>query len=341
MVRALLFDLDGTLLDTSKGIFRTADKSAISLGIKPCRDYVKYAQFVGPPLHVGFNKVYGLSGKEAFEAARIYKSFYPETGLNVYEYYSGLVDVFKELRRRGYLIGISTLKNEGAAKRMIASSLFAPYIDVIHGSDEAETLGKGDIVALCLSDLSVLPSEAVLIGDSESDESGAGKAGVGFLAVSWGFGFPSGYDGLEYIDKPEELLEKYKGVIAMIEKVETKNAPAAIGPYSQAVKVNGMLYCSGQIPIDPVTGNIVEGDVKAQAEQVFKNIKAVLAEAGTDETKVVKATVFLKSMDDFAAVNEVYASFFSSSSVLPARSAVAVQKLPKDVMVEVEVIAVL
>ena len=127
----------------------------------------------------------------------------------------------------------------------------------------------------------------------------------------------------------------------MIEKVETKNAPAAIGPYSQAVKVNGMLYCSGQIPIDPVTGNIVEGDVKAQAEQVFKNIKAVLTEAGTDETKVVKATVFLKSMDDFAAVNEVYASFFSSSSVLPARSAVAVQKLPKDVMVEVEVIAVL
>ena len=110
----------------------------------------------------------------------------------------------------------------------------------------------------------------------------------------------------------------------MIEKVETKNAPAAIGPYSQAVKVNGMLYCSGQIPIDPVTGNIVEGDVKAQAEQVFKNIKAVLREAGTDETKVVKATVFLKSMDDFAAVNEVYASFFSSSSVLPARSAVAV-----------------
>ena len=80
---------------------------------------------------------------------------------------------------------------------------------------------------------------------------------------------------------------------------------------------------------------------EAQAEQVFKNIKAVLAEAGTDETKVVKATVFLKSMDDFAAVNEVYASFFSSSSVLPARSAVAVQKLPKDVMVEVEVIAVL
>ena len=127
----------------------------------------------------------------------------------------------------------------------------------------------------------------------------------------------------------------------MIEKIETKAAPAAIGPYSQAVRCGSMLFCSGQIPIDPVTGNIVEGDVKAQAEQVFKNIKAVLREAGTDETKVVKATVFLKSMDDFDAVNEVYASFFSSSSVLPARSAVAVQKLPKDVMVEVEVIAVL
>ena len=121
----------------------------------------------------------------------------------------------------------------------------------------------------------------------------------------------------------------------MIEKVETKNAPAAIGPYSQAVKVNGMLYCSGQIPIDPVTGNIVEGDVKAQAEQVFKNIKAVLTEAGTDETKVVKATVFLKSMDDFAAVNEVYAKFFDG--VYPARSCVAVHQLPMKGQVEIEV----
>lgn len=125
----------------------------------------------------------------------------------------------------------------------------------------------------------------------------------------------------------------------MIERIETKAAPAAIGPYSQAVKVNGMIFASGQIPIDPSTGNIVEGNAADQAKQVFRNINAVLSTAGSDITKVVKATVFLKNMDDFAAVNEVYAEAFASAPVLPARSAVAVQKLPKDVQVEIEVIA--
>ena len=125
----------------------------------------------------------------------------------------------------------------------------------------------------------------------------------------------------------------------MIERIETTAAPAAIGPYSQAVKANGIVFASGQIPIDPATGNIVEGSAADQARQVFKNINAVLAAAGTDITKVVKATVFLKNMDDFASVNEVYAEAFASAPVLPARSAVAVQKLPKDVQVEVEVIA--
>ena len=125
----------------------------------------------------------------------------------------------------------------------------------------------------------------------------------------------------------------------MIERVETKAAPAAIGPYSQAVKANGMVFASGQIPIDPATGSIKGENAAEQAEQVFKNVNAVLAAAGTDITNVVKATVFLKSMDDFASVNEVYAKAFSESPVLPARSAVAVKTLPKDVMVEVEVIA--
>ena len=125
----------------------------------------------------------------------------------------------------------------------------------------------------------------------------------------------------------------------MIERIETKSAPAAIGPYSQAVKANGMVFASGQIPIDPSTGSIVEGNAADQAKQVFRNINAVLSAAGSDITKVVKATVFLKNMDDFAAVNEVYAEAFASAPVLPARSAVAVQKLPKDVQVEIEVIA--
>lgn len=124
-----------------------------------------------------------------------------------------------------------------------------------------------------------------------------------------------------------------------IKKIESKEAPAAIGPYSQAVEVNGFIYTSGQIPINPYTGEIPT-TIEEQTEQVFKNLKAVLEEAGSSLTKVVKATVFLKDMGDFATVNNIYSSFFASNKVLPARSAVQVAKLPRDVMVEIEVIAV-
>ncbi len=340
MIRALLFDLDGTLLDTSRGIFRTADRTAIAMGLEPCRDYRKYSLFVGPPLHIGFNRVYSLEGKDAERAAVIYKKFYPETGIDEYEYYDGLLEAVKELKRRGYMIAVATLKNEIAARHMISNSLFSPYVDIVHGSDEKERMEKKDIVNECLKSLSLRKEEAVLIGDSPSDAKGAGEAGVSFLAVPWGFGFPDGVSAYNHVNTPEELLDEFKGV-SFMEKIETKAAPAAIGPYSQAVKAGSMLFCSGQIPLDPATGELVEGGVKEQAKQVFRNIKAILDEAGTDEKHIVKATVFLKSMDDFASVNEVYAEFFKDSDILPARSAVAVAKLPRDVMVEIEVIAAL
>lgn len=121
--------------------------------------------------------------------------------------------------------------------------------------------------------------------------------------------------------------------------VSTDKAPAAIGPYSQAVKAGNMLFVSGQIPIIPETGEIPEG-ITAQAEQVFKNIAAILSAAGTDMSKVVKTTVFLQNMDDFAAMNEVYAKAFEGTE-FPARSAVEVAKLPKGVLLEAETIAVL
>jgi len=119
--------------------------------------------------------------------------------------------------------------------------------------------------------------------------------------------------------------------------VETTNAPAAIGPYSQAVWAGDLLFCSGQIPIDPATGQLVEGDAATQARQVLTNVKAVLEAAGLTMADVVKATVFFKSMNDFQAVNEVYASFFPAPC--PARSGVEVARLPRDVLVEIEVIA--
>ena len=123
-----------------------------------------------------------------------------------------------------------------------------------------------------------------------------------------------------------------------ITKIHTDNAPAAVGPYSQAIAAGGMLYTSGQIALDPATGEIVGDDIKAQAEQVMKNLAAVLTEAGTSQENVIKTTCFLKDMGGFGAFNEVYGAFFTEK---PARSCVAVKTLPKDVLCEVEVIAVL
>lgn len=120
-------------------------------------------------------------------------------------------------------------------------------------------------------------------------------------------------------------------------KVFTEKAPAAIGPYSQAMLVNGMVYTSGQIGINPETGTVVEGGIQAQAHQVMKNLDAVLTAAGSSFEKAVKTTCFLKDMNDFAAFNEVYAQSFTGN---PARSCVEVARLPKDVLCEVEVIAV-
>jgi len=122
----------------------------------------------------------------------------------------------------------------------------------------------------------------------------------------------------------------------MLQKISTDKAPAAIGPYSQGIIVNGMLFASGQIPINPATGEIEGTDISAQAELVCKNIGALLEAAGTDYTKVIKTTCFLADMGDFAAFNEVYARYFVSK---PARSCVAVKELPKGVLCEIEAIA--
>ena len=120
--------------------------------------------------------------------------------------------------------------------------------------------------------------------------------------------------------------------------IHTDNAPKAIGPYSQAVKAGNMLFVSGQVPFVPETMEIVEGDVKAQTAQSLKNVQAILSEAGLDFSHVVKSTVFIKDMNEFAQINEVYAEFFGENK--PARACVEVARLPKDVKVEIEVIAI-
>ena len=124
----------------------------------------------------------------------------------------------------------------------------------------------------------------------------------------------------------------------MSKKIQTPNAPVAIGPYSQAVQEGGTIYVSGQLPINPATGEFAGADIRAQARQSLENIKAILAAAGTDMAHVVKTTVLLQDMADFAAMNEVYAEYFSEP--YPARAAFQVAKLPKDALVEIEAVAV-
>lgn len=119
--------------------------------------------------------------------------------------------------------------------------------------------------------------------------------------------------------------------------IKTDRAPEAIGPYSQAVKANGMVFASGQIPLDPATMQVVDGDIRAQTERVLLNMKAVLEAAGTSLERVVKTTVYLVDMNEFAAMNEVYAGFFGDAR--PARATVQVARLPRDVRVEIDVIA--
>lgn len=124
----------------------------------------------------------------------------------------------------------------------------------------------------------------------------------------------------------------------MANVISTDKAPAAIGPYSQAIEVNGMIYTSGMIPIDPSTGELVTGSVEAQAEQAISNLEALLAASGSSIEKAVKTVVFISNMDDFGKVNEVYAKHFKEP--YPARSCVQVARLPKDVAIEIEAVAV-
>ena len=123
----------------------------------------------------------------------------------------------------------------------------------------------------------------------------------------------------------------------MKEIISTDKAPAAIGPYSQAVKVGNLLFTSGMIPIDPATNTLVEGGIEVQAERALENVKALLEASGSSMDKVVKTVVFIKNMDDFAKVNEIYAKYFTAD--FPARSCVEVARLPKDVLIEMEAIA--
>lgn len=344
MIKAVLFDLDGTLFDTSEGIFKCANQTMVALGRKGSDDVSQLSKFVGPPLRECFRITFGLEEEFLDEACEIYRREYRKDGMLRCSIYPGMLETLKGLKMRGYKVGVCTLKYETLAKEILQKKGVGQYFDEIFGTNAEGTISKSDAILLAVKAMGVAPYEALMVGDTANDETGAEKAGVLFCAALWGFGFrkETVNQKLRFATAPLDVLAIVdKGDIDMdIVKIDTKKAPGAIGPYSQAVAVGDFIFASGQIPVDPATGSIVDGGVVEQAKQCFRNINAVLDEAGSSITKVVKATVFLKDMGDFAAVNGVYADAFKDAKVLPARSAVAVACLPKNVMVEIEVVAI-
>ncbi len=343
MIEAVLFDFDGTIADSSEGIFHTALYTVRKLGVDKEYSAEDLRRFVGPPLRQCFVVAFNLDESLLDDALVIYREEYNKRGKYMMKLYPGIKEMLEALKAIGIKLGVASFKYEGLVKECLDYLGILNLFDSIHGSSLTENLTKGDIINMVLSDLGAERKNVLMVGDTEADLNGAIAAGTGFAGVTYGFGFRPGEVRKEYpfASSAEELFDIIRKINGgnMIEKIETKAAPAAIGPYSQAVKANGMVFASGQIPIDPATGAVVEGTAADQAKQVFKNVKAVLEAAGTDITKVVKATVFLADMADFGSVNEVYSEAFKDAPVLPARSAVAVKTLPKNVQVEVEVIA--
>lgn len=191
-IRLVSFDLDGTLLDTSKGIWHTMEKTASIMGFSRELTREEKFRFVGPPLKEGFRIVYGLEGEKRNDAVDLYRKIYKEEGIFMYSFYPRLEETLHALKDEGYMLTVSTLKDERAARSLISSLPFASLFDLVHGSDQGISMGKKEILECSIRELGVLPSETVLVGDSESDEKGAYSAGARFVAVSWGFGFPSG-----------------------------------------------------------------------------------------------------------------------------------------------------
>jgi endoribonuclease L-PSP, putative len=343
VIKAVFFDFDGTLFDTSEGIFHTANFTMEQLGRKGSDDYETLCRFVGPPLRECFRITYGLEEEYLDKAVEIYRKEYMRDGALRCVIYPGIAETLRALRAKGIKTGVCTLKYDTLVNYIVDEKGVRELFDTVRGTDKTGTITKAGCIQLAAGDLGVRPDEVLMVGDTLNDEKGARSAGVHFLGVDWGFGYKKNvkYENIRVISNPLEILDYLdKGENMEIKKIQTSAAPAAIGPYSQAVEFGSFVFASGQIPVNPATGEIVGNNAAEQAERVFENIKAVLKEAGTDMKHVVKATVFLKNMDDFASVNAVYAKAFGENEILPARSAVQVGKLPKDVMVEIEVIAV-
>ena len=211
MINAIIFDLDGTLLDTSEGVVECARYAAERLG-QPRLPREELLDFIGPPLTDSFPKHYGFDEETTKEAIRLFRQHYREGAVYKAKPYEGVFSLCDALHARGTFMAVATNKLEPMAQKLLAHFGFDRYCSPIRGADPEGRLKKADLIRLCLEELGIRPEESVLMGDTVFDAEGAAAAGVGFLAVTYGFGFRTRSDAEPYatagiISNPMEALE--------------------------------------------------------------------------------------------------------------------------------------
>ncbi len=215
MTKLLIFDLDGTLLDTSEGVIESARFAAETLG-KPRLPREELLDFIGPPLTASFPKHYGFDESTTWEAIRLFRLHYQEGAVFLAKPYEGIYDLCRTMQDHGISMAVATNKIEPMAQKLLAHFGFDRYCSPIRGADAEGKLKKADLIRSCLEELNVLPQDAVLMGDTVFDAEGAAGAGVGFLAVTYGFGFQTREDAETYADagiaaSPMEAAEAILG----------------------------------------------------------------------------------------------------------------------------------
>lgn len=211
MINAVLFDLDGTLLNTTEGVLESAIYAAKKLGYEEL-PYETMLSFVGPPIQNSFMKWYGCDSDKAQEAANVFRSYYKENALFKASLYPGIIDLLLELKNRDVKIGVATYKREDYAISILEHFGIAPFCQTMHGADNFNKLTKADIVNICINELSSNKKDVVLVGDTEHDAKGAEEAGVPFFGVTFGFGFHSPADvnvfpNIGYADKAIDIIK--------------------------------------------------------------------------------------------------------------------------------------
>lgn len=197
MIKNVIFDLDGTLLDTSEGILLSVEHTVKEL--KYCElTHEQKLSFIGPPVQVSLKRLYGLSDEEAQRGAGVFREFYKDKALLKAKPYDGIYDLCEDLKKRGIGMAVATYKREDYALKLLKHFDFDKYCDPMHGADNNNVMKKEDIILMCVNEMNAGKEECVLIGDTDNDAKGAAKAGIPFIAATWGFGFKKKEDLKDY-----------------------------------------------------------------------------------------------------------------------------------------------